>query len=69
MPISKSQQMAVAKYKKANYDEVKIRVPKGRKGEILSYAEAAGQSLNGYFVSSVNERIEREKGASDHESD
>ena len=31
MAVSKAQQKAVAKYMKNNYDELKVRVPKGRK--------------------------------------
>lgn len=34
MPASKAQQKAVAKYMKNNYDELKIRVPKGEKDKI-----------------------------------
>ena len=33
-PASKAQQKAVAKYMKANYDEIKIRVSKGKKETI-----------------------------------
>jgi len=68
MPATKAQQRAVAKYMKANYDEVKLRIPKGRKDEILTFAVAAGQSLNGYVVQSVDERIAREKGDEEHDA-
>ena len=61
MPVSEANKRAVAKYVKANYEDVRIRVPKGRKEELLAYAEAAGQSLNGYVIQSVDERIERDK--------
>lgn len=47
MPASKAQQRAVAKYMAANYDEIKIRVPKGRKMEIEAYAKEHGESING----------------------
>ena len=46
MPVSKAQQRAVAKYMAANYDEVKIRIPKGRKVDIDAYAKLHGQSIN-----------------------
>lgn len=49
MTVSKAQQAAVKKYMKANYDEIKIRVPKGRKAEIQAYAEAHDESLNGFI--------------------
>ena len=47
MPASKAQQRAVAKYMAANYDEIKIRVPKGRKADVDAYAKAHGESING----------------------
>lgn len=47
MPASKAQQRAVAKYMAANYDEIKIRVPKGRRSDIDAYAKLHGLSLNG----------------------
>lgn len=34
MPASKAQQRAVNKYMKENYDEIKVRIEKGRKAEI-----------------------------------
>ena len=61
MPVSKSQQRAVNKYMKANYDEIKVRVPKGRKDEIQAHAETNGESVNGFINRAVNEAMEREK--------
>ena len=48
MPASKAQQRAVAKYMAANYDEIKVRVPKGQKATIQAAAEREGESVNGY---------------------
>ena len=47
MPASKAQQRAVAKYMAANYDEVKIRIPKGRKQAVEAHAASKGESVNG----------------------
>lgn len=47
MPASKAQQKAVAKYMAANYDEIKVRVPKGRKADVDAYAKAHNGSING----------------------
>ena len=47
MPASKAQQRAVAKYMAANYDEIKIRVPKGRRADFDAYAKEQGDSVNG----------------------
>ena len=49
MAVSKAQQRAVGKYMKANYDELKIRVPKGYKDQIKARAASMGESTNGYI--------------------
>ena len=68
MPVSKSQQKAVHKYVKANYDRIELTVPKGQKDVIKAHAEAQGESVNQYIITSINQRIERDdKGGSDHE--
>ena len=46
MPASKAQQKAVSKYMKANYDEIKIRIPKGQKEVVQAYAQENGVSVN-----------------------
>ena len=53
MTVSKAQQRAVSKYMKENYDELKIRVPKGDKGKIKAYAESRGESVNGFITKVV----------------
>lgn len=61
MPVSKAQQKATAKYMKNAYDEIKIRVPKGQKAVIQSFAESEGKSLNGFACEAINEKMERDK--------
>ena len=46
MPASKAQQKAVSKYMKANYDEIKIRIPKGQKEVVQAFAQERGESVN-----------------------
>ena len=48
MPASKAQQRAVAKYMAANYDEIKVRIPKGQKATVQAAAEQEGESINSY---------------------
>lgn len=63
MPVSKAQQRAVAKYMAANYDEIKIRVPKGRKADVDTYAKVHNESINGLvngFLRSALEMTEEE---------
>lgn len=58
--VSKAQQKAVAKYMKNNYDEIKVRVEKGKREIIKTAATAAGESVNGYIKKAVDQRMERE---------
>ena len=58
--VSKAQKKAVAKYMKNNYDEIKVRVEKGKREIIKAAAEQAGESLNGYIKKAVDQRMERD---------
>ena len=49
MPASKAQQKAVSKYMKANYDEIKIRIPKGQKEAVQAFAQERGESVNAFI--------------------
>lgn len=60
MAVSKAQQKATAKYMKINYDEIKIRVPKGSKQHIQTVAAENGESVNAYIVGAVNDRLKSE---------
>ncbi len=60
MAISKARHAANERYNAKAYDEVKIRVPKGRKEAIQDAAAAVGESLNKYITGAVDERMERE---------
>ena len=62
MPVSKANQRAVAKYEKAHYDDVRIRVPKGRREEIKTHATINGESLNGFVNRAIDETMERDSG-------
>lgn len=63
MAYTKAGQKAVDKYIKNNYDNVTLRVPKGRQAELQAHAEGQGESLNGFIVRAVDETIERDKEA------
>ena len=63
MTVSKSQQAAVKKYMKANYDEIKIRVPKGRKAAVEAHAKSKGESVNGL----VNALLKADMGLTEDE--
>ena len=60
MPASKAQQKAVAKYMAANYDEIKLRVKKGKRDEIKAHAEQRGESVNAFINRAIDETMERD---------
>lgn len=62
MAVSKSQQKAVHKYVKANYDRMELTVPKGQKDTIKAHAFTRGESVNGFIGRAISETIERDSG-------
>ena len=54
------------RYNAKAYDEIKVRVSKGRKAEIQSHAEARGQSVNGFINSAIDEKMERDTEGGEH---
>ena len=60
MAVSKAQQASVNKYVKANYDRINVTIPKGEKEIIQERATAHGESVNGFIVRSIHERMERD---------
>ena len=53
MAVSKAQQRAVNKYVKNNYDEIKVRMPKGKKEVIQAHAAQQGESVNAYINGAI----------------
>lgn len=64
MPVSEAQRKAAAKYLE-KLDEIRIRMPKGRKDEIKAHAETQGQSVNSFIIAAIDEKMghDREGGA------
>ena len=60
MPASKAQQKAVSKYMKENYDEIKVRVEKGKKIIIKAHAESRGESVNSFIGRAIEQTIEQD---------
>lgn len=57
MAVSKAQQRAVNKYVKNNYDEIKLRMPKGKKGIIQAHAAQRGESVNAYINRAIDKAM------------
>lgn len=58
MAYSEAQKRATAKYNSKAYDRIELRVAKGKKEEIMAYADSQGKSINQF----INELIEKEMG-------
>lgn len=61
MPVSEAQQKAVNKYLKNNFDDIKTRVPKGKREEYKDRARELGyESFNNFVIQAIEEKLERE---------
>ena len=60
MPISEARRKANEKYNAKAYDEIKVRVAKGRKAELQAHAEEQGESLNGFIGRAIDEQVKRD---------
>ena len=50
---------------KNNYDELKVRMPKGKKDIIKTAAENQGKSINGFINEAIDEKINRNEKQED----
>ena len=57
---NESQKKATAKYNTKAYDDIKIRVPKGKREIYKAYAETQKMSLNAYVINLIEKDMERE---------
>lgn len=57
MPVIKSQQKAVNKYIRNNYDRLNICIPKGQKATIEEAAASLGESVNTYTQKALLARL------------
>ena len=60
MAVSKAQQKATAKYVRANYDRIEVKVPKGYKEQIQTAADARGESVNGFINRLISDALDAE---------
>lgn len=59
MAYSKSQNKATQKYIAKNYDQISIRIPKGKREEYKTHAESKGKSLNQLVVDLIEEDMNK----------
>lgn len=58
---TQAQKKAAEKYLADKVEDIKIRVPKGKKQYYKDRAAAAGQSLNQFAIDALDEKISRSK--------
>lgn len=60
MAYSEAQKKATAKYMKNNLDDIKVRVPKGKREVYKAYAERQGKSLNALIIELLEKDMQEE---------
>ncbi len=50
-------------YNKVKYEDLRVRVPKGKKEAIQAHAEAHGESVNGFINRAIDGQIQRDQEA------
>lgn len=60
MPVTKAAQRAVAKYMKENYDEIKVRMPKGKREIVKAHATTRGESVNAFINRAIDRTMEED---------
>lgn len=57
------------RYNAKAYDEIKVRVSKGRKEVVQTHAEARGESVNGFINRAIDNQMERDAKGGDRDAD
>lgn len=60
MKTPESQRRASEKYLKEKLEDIRFRVPMGRKAVIQEHARKQGESVNAFINRAVNEAMERD---------
>ena len=60
MAISKARHRANEKYNAKAYDQIELRVIKGKKAKLKEHAQNRGESLNGFINRAIDEAVARD---------
>ncbi len=63
MAYTDAQREATARYNKKAYDRIGVTVKKGRKAEIVAFAQRQGKSLNRMIVDLIDQAMKEEGDA------
>ena len=56
-----AQKRAAEKYLKESVEDIRIRVPKGKKAAVKTHADNQGESMNAFVVRAIDETIKRDE--------
>lgn len=59
--IVNGERVTLEEYRKTKYEDLRIRVPKGKKEIIKNHVESTGESLNTFVNIAIDEKMERDK--------
>lgn len=59
--IINGEHVTLEEYRKTKYEDIRIRVPKGKKDVIKKHVESTGESLNTFVNMAIDEKILRDK--------
>ncbi len=65
--MGKTSNASKDKYNAKPYDDIRLRVPKGQKEKIQAFAEANGETVNGFINRLIAEAMGEHKTAADTE--
>lgn len=69
MTITQKQKGSMYRYRDKNIKRIPLDVQKEKYDEIKAAATAAGESVNGYIKKAIDDRMEREAGTAEHETE
>ena len=58
--IINGERVTLEEYRKTKYEDLRIRVPKGKKERIKKHVESTGESLNTFVNIAIDEKMERD---------
>ena len=60
--IVNGERVGLEEYRKTKYEDLRVRVTKGKKATVQAHAQTQGESLNGFVNRAIDEAMERDIG-------
>ena len=59
--IINGERVTLEEYRKTKYEDLRVRVPIGKKEKIKRHVESTGESLNTFVNIAIDEKMERDR--------